>query len=104
MNRMLLVSITAAGLMLASLVQAVPYDIQTIQQNMLVQAVPELPDLSRYTRQAVLEKQAKWHKKNRKSQFRAHDQRHCYPEIFQRRQVRCMGEKTGAIPESRVCA
>ena len=63
MNRMLLVSITAAGLMLASLVQAVPYDIQTIQQNMLVQAVPELPDLSRYTRQAVLEKQAKWHKK-----------------------------------------
>ena len=63
MNRMLLTSITALGLMLAGLVQAVPYNVQTIQQNTLVQAMPELPDLSRYTRQAVLDKQAVWHKK-----------------------------------------
>ena len=60
MNKSILAGLLVGAIVLSGLVQAAAYSVETVTQRPVENALPALPDLSGYNRQAVLQKQAQW--------------------------------------------
>lgn len=62
MNKIVIVGLLACGLMFTQWAQAEFYTVQTVSTQVVDPALPALPDISGYNRNAILQKQAQWQK------------------------------------------
>jgi mannuronan 5-epimerase len=62
MKRIVISGLIACGLLLSSVAKAELYDVQSSEQKIIEKPLPVLPDISGYSRDAILQKISKWHK------------------------------------------